>query len=103
MFTMALSGGIVSCYTLKIIFRSIEFKRWAMHAGWKSSEFQLSIRVGAGFEIEPVESAESVRDVHFHLRSINRLSIRTIDGQLQRAWSCSTIYGRNLLCFRFRT
>ena len=59
--------------------------------------FTLPLRICAPFQIEFVESTESVRDVDLDGRSIDWFAVGSIDGKLQRAGPQGAVDRGNVL------
>lgn len=80
---MTLRGRIKRSGAGQFIFCSFEFEGWAADAVGQAGEFDLTVGVGAGFEIELTESAHAVSDVDFDVGGVDRLAVGGVDGDIE--------------------
>src|SRR5579864_3331097 len=73
-------GGVVESVAGAVAFGAIE-EQSALDATWEASELGFAVDIGADFEIELVGTEESVGDVDFDFRQVNRFVVWAGDGE----------------------
>jgi hypothetical protein len=68
-----------------------------VQSGGESGEFHLAVGVGSGFEIELVESAETVIDVDLYGRGVGGLVVSADNGKFDGAWTSDAVHDGNFL------
>ena len=81
----------------QFIFSRFEFQRWTADAVGKTDEFYFAAGVGAGFEVELMESAHTIGDMNFDMGRVDRLSISGVNGDVDRTDAESAVNFRNVL------
>jgi len=68
-FGFTFGRGIIGCDSRQLILRRLKLERRILYFGRQPGEFQFSVGVCVGFEIEFADSREAICDVNFDVRS----------------------------------